>query len=71
MMMVMMMMMIIIIIIIIWNQQERRVIQVTIGAAGTISKSPRQYLSNIPRKYEIKKQKKKPYWALHAYCRKC
>ena len=30
-----------------WNVKEK-VIQVIIGAAGTISKSFRQYLSNIP-----------------------
>jgi hypothetical protein len=43
------------------------------GATGTISKSHSQYLSNIPRKHEIKElqKKKKPYWALHTYCRKC
>jgi len=44
----MMMMMIIIIIIII------KVIRVIIGATGTISKSFRKYVSNIPGKYEVK-----------------
>jgi hypothetical protein len=38
---------------------------------GTISKSHRQYLSNIPEKHKIKElQKEQPYWALHTYCRK-
>ena len=43
-MMIMMMMMIIIIM---WNVKAR-VIPVTIGATGTISKSFRKYISNIP-----------------------
>jgi hypothetical protein len=34
-------------------ESERRVILVIIGATGTISKSLRQYLSNIPGKHEI------------------
>ena len=41
---------------------KTRVIPVIIGATGTISKSLRQYLNNIPGKYEIKEPKKKqPY----------
>ena len=36
-----------------------KVIPVIIGATGTISKSLRKYLSDIPRKLEIKEQKKK------------
>ena len=40
-----------------WNVKAR-VIPSIIGATGTISKSPRQYLSNIPGKHEIKEQKK-------------
>jgi Sec-independent protein translocase protein TatA len=43
---------IIIIIIIIMGQQK--VIPVIIGATGTISKSLRQYLSNVPGKGEIR-----------------
>ena len=47
---------------------KAKVIPVIIGATGTISKSLRQYLSNIPTKYEIKElQKNRPYWALHTY----
>jgi hypothetical protein len=38
----------------------------------TISKSLSQYLSNVPEKHKIKELlKKKPYWALHTFCRKC
>ena len=36
-----------------WNVKAK-VIPVIIGAIGTISKSLRQYLSNIPGKHEIK-----------------
>ena len=36
-----------------WNVKAK-VIQVVIGATGTISKSFRQYLSNIPGQHEIK-----------------
>jgi len=47
--------------------------QVIIGATGTISKSFKQYLSNIQGKHEIKEiqKKKQLYWALHTYCGKC
>jgi uncharacterized protein YycO len=38
---------------------EAKVISVIIGATGTILKSLRQYLSNIPGKQEFKKLKKK------------
>jgi hypothetical protein len=40
-----------------WNTKAT-VIPVIIGAIGTISLSLRQYLSNIPRKYEIKELQK-------------
>ena len=36
-----------------------KVIPVTAGETGTISKSLRQYLSNMPGKHEIKKERKK------------
>ena len=36
-----------------WNVTTQ-VIPVTIGAAGTISKSFRKYMSNIPGKHEVK-----------------
>jgi hypothetical protein len=42
------------------------------GAAGTISKSPRQYLSNIPGKHEIKELLKTAILGtVHTYCGKC
>jgi hypothetical protein len=40
-----------------WNVTVK-VIPVIIGATGTISKSLRQYLSNIPGKHEIKELQK-------------
>jgi len=36
-----------------WNVKTK-VIPVIIGATGTISKSFRKYVSNIPGKYEVK-----------------
>ena len=51
---------------------KTRVIPVIIGATGTISKSFRKYISNIPGNHEVKElQKKQPYWALHTYFGKC
>jgi hypothetical protein len=48
-----------------WNC-ESKVITLITGANRTISKSLRQYLSNVPGKHEIKKlQKKQPYSALY------
>ena len=41
-----------------WNEKAK-VIPVVIEATGTISKSLRQYLSNIPGKHKIKELKKK------------
>jgi hypothetical protein len=46
---------------------KAKVIPVTKGAIGTISKSLRQYLSNVPGKHEIKELQKQPYWAPHTY----
>jgi len=40
-----------------WNVKAK-VIPVITGATGTISKSLRQYLGNIPGKYEIKELQK-------------
>ena len=40
-----------------WNVKAK-VIPVTKGVTGTISKSLRQYLSNIPGKHEIKELQK-------------
>jgi len=49
---------------------KARVIPVVIVVTGTISKSHRQYLSNIPGKHRIKVLQKPPYWSLHTYCGK-
>jgi hypothetical protein len=43
-----------------WNVKAK-VIPVIIGATGTISKSLRQYLSNILGKHEIRALQKQPY----------
>jgi len=40
-----------------WNVKIK-VIPVKIGATGTISKSFRKYVSNIPGKHEVKEQQK-------------
>jgi len=40
-----------------WNV-KRKVMPVIIGATGTISKSLRKYVSNIPGKHEVKKLQK-------------
>jgi len=54
-----------------WYVKEK-VLPVIIGTTGTISKSLRQYLSNILGKHENKgTAKKQPYCALHTYCGKC
>ena len=45
-----------------WNVKTR-VIPVLIGARGTISKSFRKYVSNIPGHHD----RKQPYWAQHTY----
>ena len=52
-----------------WNMKAKVILVIT-EATGTISKSLRQYLSNITWKHEIKNYKKQPYWALHTYCGK-
>ena len=52
-----------------WNVKAK-VMPVIIGATGTISKSLRQYLTNIPgkkKKLRNCKKKKQPYWALFTY----
>ena len=55
---------------------KTKVIPVIIGATGTISKSFRKYVSNMPGKHGVKElqKKKQPYWALHTsfgkyYCK--
>ena len=49
-----------------WNVKTK-VIPVIKGATGTISKTFRKYVSNIPGNHEDKELKKQPYWALHTY----
>ena len=53
-----------------WNVKAK-VMPVIIGATGTISKSLRQYLSNIPGKHEMKVLKKTAILCTAHYCRKC
>ena len=50
---------------------KAKVIPVIIGASGTISKSLRQYLSNIPGKYKIKELQKTATLCTGHYCGKC
>ena len=52
----------------IWNVKPKMIPVIT-GATGTISRSFRKYLSNIPPKHDIN-YTKQPYWALHIYCGK-
>jgi len=49
-----------------WNVKAT-VLTVITGATGTISKSLRQYLSNILGTHKIKELQKQLYWALHTY----
>ena len=53
-----------------WNVKVK-VIPIIIEVTGTISKSLRQYLSNIPGLHKIKEVQKKPYLALHTCKGKC
>jgi hypothetical protein len=53
------------------NNNTATVIPVEIRATGTISKSPRQYLSNKTGSTKLWDLKKQPYWALHTYYGKC
>jgi hypothetical protein len=51
---------------------KAKVIPVTIAVTGTISKSLRQYLSNVSGKHEIKElQKTATICTAHIYCGKC
>jgi hypothetical protein len=52
------------------NNVKTNVISI-IGATGTISKSFRQYLNNIPVKQDIRELQKQSYLALHIYFGKC
>ena len=53
-----------------WNVKTK-VIPVIIGATGTITKSFRKYVSNIPEITKLRNYRKQPCWALHTYCGKC
>ena len=52
-----------------WNVKTK-VIPVIIGATGTISKSFRKYVSNIPGNHEVKELQKTAI-LLHTYFGKC
>jgi hypothetical protein len=53
-----------------WNRKTN-VIPVIIGATGTISKSFRKYLSNVPGIHEVKElQKTAILGTAHTYCGK-
>ena len=49
-----------------WNAKTK-VIPVIIGATGTISKSFRKYVINLPGNMKSRNYRKQPYWALHTY----
>jgi hypothetical protein len=49
---------------------ETKVIPVIIGATGTMSKSFRKYLNNVPGKHDIKEPQHTAILALHTYFRK-
>ena len=50
---------------------KTRVIPVIIGATGTISKSFRKYIRNIPGNHEVKELQKTAILALRTYFGKC
>jgi hypothetical protein len=53
-----------------WNVKAR-VIPVVIGATGTISKSFRKYMSNIPGNHDVKELQKTAILGTATYFRKC
>jgi hypothetical protein len=53
-----------------WNVKTR-MIPAIIGATGTILKSFRKYVSNIPGNYDVRKLQKTAIWALHTCFGKC
>jgi hypothetical protein len=53
-----------------WNVKTK-VIPVIIAVTGTITKSFRKYMSNIPGNHAVKELQKTPYWALPTYFGKC
>ena len=50
---------------------KTRVIPVIIGATGTISKSFRKYISNIPGNHGVKELQKTAILGTHTYFGKC
>ena len=46
---------------------KTKVIPVIIGATGTISKTFRKYVSNVPGNHEVKELQKTAILALHTY----
>jgi len=50
---------------------KTKVIPVIIGATGTVLKSFRKYISNIPGNHEVRNYRKQPNWAPHTYFGKC
>ena len=49
-----------------WNVKTKA-IPVIIGATGTVSKSFRKYVSNIPGNMKPRNYRKQPYWPLHTH----
>jgi hypothetical protein len=50
---------------------KARVIPVVIRATGTIYKSFRKHVSDVPGNPEFRNYTKQPCWALHTYFGKC
>ena len=50
---------------------KTRVIPVIIGATGTITKSFRKYISNIPGNHGVRELQNTAIWVLHTYFGKC
>ena len=53
-----------------WNVKAKFIPIIT-GETWTISKSLKQYLSNITRKHEIEDLQIQQFWTLHTDCWKC
>jgi hypothetical protein len=49
---------------------KTKVIPVIIGATGTVSKSFRKYVINIPGNMKSRSKRKQTHWALYTYCGK-
>jgi hypothetical protein len=53
-----------------WNVKTR-VIPIIIGATGTVSKSLRKYVSDIPENHDVKGLQKTAILDMHTDCGKC